>query len=207
MYLLLDLKTYYFQNLILSTLVLGVLVIAVLTTVLFKPKSILYFLGKLLHYPVFYILILLIVGGVGFYIFKANTAPILYLNAEQTNNRESSKLKELQAKGFKNFQTIGVYLLDIRSRKDFAASHLKGSTSQPAESAAVLTYPLEKVDIIVYSTEKDSESAKKVGEQILKNGEKVKSTYKNPVGQVIVVTDGFEGLKSLGLETEKGAWD
>jgi len=97
--------------------------------------------------------------------------------------------------------------LDVRTRKEFAVEHLRGSVSAPAEIAAKDQYPIEKVDVIVYSAESRFDEARKVADAVKKNGDLVKGAYKEKVGTIYVVRDGFEGLKAAGLATEPGIWD
>jgi len=140
------------------------------------------------------------------YLFYYYNQPVRIVTASQFKLEKGKDIRELQQNGG-TWDTVGLYLLDVRSRSEYAVEHLKASASLPAERAANESYPIEKVDIAVYSTNDKFEEARKVADAIKRNGYSIKAKYKDKIGKIYVIKDGFEGLKKAGLATQSGGWN
>ncbi len=150
------------------------------------------------------VITLLVVVGVGYVAYDFYFRPVRVVSAWQFNLERSGAIKKLQDEGLVAWPKAKIYLLDLRSRESYAKDHLVGSESLPADRAVTEFYPIENVTMIIYSS--NFNEARKVAEGIVKNGQSGKINYENP-GQVIIIKDGFEGLKGAGLKTESGIWD
>lgn len=150
------------------------------------------------------VIVLLVVFGVGYVAYDFYSRPVRVVSAWQFKLERGGAIKKLQNEGLVAWPKAKIYLLDLRSRESYAKDHLVGSESLPADRAVTEFYPIENVTMIIYSS--NFNEARKVAEGIVKNGQSGKINYENP-GQVIIIKDGFEGLKGAGLKTESGEWD
>jgi len=150
------------------------------------------------------VVLIAIFGACVYYYFSQ---PVRIVSAAQFKLEKGGAISELQQRGFSSWEAISLLLLDVRSRQEYATEHLKGSASSPVEIAVREVYPKEEVDIVVYSAASRFDEARKTADSIKKNGNLVKDRYKERVGKIYVIRDGFEGLKKAGLATEVGIWD
>lgn len=150
------------------------------------------------------VITLLIVVGVVYVAYDFYFRPVRVVSAWQFRLERSGAIKKLQDEGLVAWPKAKIYLLDLRSRESYAKNHLVGSESLPADRAVTEFYPIENVTMIIYSS--NFNEARKVAEGIVKNGQSGKISYEKP-GQVIIIKDGFDGLKGAGLKTESGIWD
>jgi rhodanese-related sulfurtransferase len=141
------------------------------------------------------------------YVCYSFSQPVRIVSAVQFKLEKGGQIKELQQKGLSGWQEAGVYLLDIRTRDEYATDHLVGSASSPAEIAAKEKYPIKNVDVVVYSTSPRFAQARRTADAIRKNGESVKRRDRVQFGKIYIIRDGFEGLKKAGLISEEGIWD
>ena len=151
-------------------------------------------------------LVLLIVAGGGYFAYDFFYRPVRIVNAWQLKIEQGGKLTKLQKGGLAVWPNAKIYLLDIRSRETYAAEHLVGSESLPANRAKQEFYPLEDTVVVVYSSEFNFEDSKKVADAMIKNGKSGIVKIKKP-GKVYVIKNGFEGLRASGLKIEEGGWD
>ncbi|MEX0621955.1 MAG: rhodanese-like domain-containing protein [Candidatus Woykebacteria bacterium] len=143
---------------------------------------------------------------VGYFAYDFFFRPVRVVSAWQLRLEQGAKIKELQEGGLAVWPTAKIYLLDVRSRDDYAKEHLRGSGSLPANRAEDEFYPIEDVVVVVYSGQHGYDLAKGAADDIWQNGQSGRVNYKNQ-GKIYVVKDGFEGLKNSGLTTEEGEWD
>ena len=128
------------------------------------------------------------------------------MTASELKNQYSQELSLLQNKGLGYSDKAGIYLLDIRSRDDYNLEHFKGSSSTPAERAIKNVYP-QLNQIIIVAKASEINKAREVASAIkAKEGDRVVSGSES-FGKIYIITDGYEGLKKAGLETEVGIWD
>ena len=153
------------------------------------------------------ILIGLAMVGASYLAYDFFVQPVRIVGAAQFKLEKGESIHQLQTKGASSWQQAKIYLLDVRSRTEYAKDHLVGSESLPAERAINEAYPIEGVAVAVYSDKSGLDEARKVADAIIKNGESGKVKYKEEIGKIFVIKDGFEGLKNSGLKTEVGGWD
>ena len=153
------------------------------------------------------ILIGLAMVGASYLAYDFFVQPVRIVGAAQFKLEKGENIHQLQTKGASSWQQAKIYLLDVRSRTEYAKDHLVGSESLPAERAINEAYPIEGVAVAVYSNKSGLDEARKVADAIIKNGESGKVKYKEEIGKIFVIKDGFEGLKNSGLKTEVGEWD
>ena len=147
---------------------------------------------------------MIVVVGVGYVAYDFYFRPVRVVSAWQFNLERGGVIKKLQNEGLAAWPKAKIYLLDLRSREFYAEDHLVGSESLPADRAVTEFYPIENVTMIIYSS--NFNETREVVEGIVKKGQSGKINYENP-GQIIIIKDGFEGLKGAGLKTESGEWD
>ena len=135
----------------------------------------------------------------GFYVYYYINQPVRIITAAQLK-LEKGRAIELTQQGPSGRSKADFYLLDVRSRSEYAVEHLKGSASVPAETA-IKQSPVSKLDVVVYSTASRFDEARKVANVIKKKGSK------GMIGKIYLIKDGFEGLEKAGLLTESGIWD
>jgi len=148
-----------------------------------------------------------IISVTGIYYIYTSRQQVRILSAAQFKEQHSEAIKLIQEKGLGASSEAKLYLLDIRSRDDYAKDHLVGSASEPAQKAISTVYPIEKIDLVIYSKDSEFSQARQIADSVKRNGELAKDDYKDKMGKIYVVKDGFEGLKNAGLATETGGWD
>ena len=137
---------------------------------------------------------------------KLAREPIKVVTASELKNQYSQELSLLANKGLGYSDKAGVYLLDIRSRDDYNLEHLKGSSSKPAEKAVKNVYP-QKNQLVIVARESEMKTAREVAEAIKAKEGGSPVVGGKSFGKIYIITDGYEGLKKAGLETEVGIWD
>lgn len=152
------------------------------------------------------ILIGLAMVGASYLAYDFFFQPVRIVRAAQFKFEKGKDIKELQQRKLGSTQKSEVALVDIRSRSEYAIEHLKGSASLPAELVVKRNLKVN-LDIAVYSSADEFEEARRVAEAIRKNAESTQNKYKEKIGKIYVISDGYEGLKNAGLITESGAWD
>ena len=153
------------------------------------------------------ILIGLAMIGASYLVYDFFVQPVRIVEAARFKLEKGENIHQLQTKGASSWQQAKIYLLDVRSRTEYAKGHLVGSESLPAERAINEAYPIEGVAVAVYSDKSGLDEARKVADAIIKNGESGKVKYDKKIGRIYVIKDGYEGLKKAGLSTESGGWD
>jgi rhodanese-related sulfurtransferase len=142
------------------------------------------------------------------YLFYYFDQPVRIVTATQFRLEKSQTLKRLQQRGLIAWKNTGLYLLDVRSRDEYAKGHLKASESLPVERAVKEAYPpIKGLDIVIFSANARPEEAQIVANAIKKRGEKMENIDREKFGTIYIISDGFEGLENAGLITEKGVWD
>lgn len=192
----------------LVVLIIAQVILFCIAPVLFKlfealPKRI----GFISHYPrrtlaVLVVLLILIFGSYVYYYFNQ---PVRIVTAAQLKLEKGRVVNKLQDKGLSSWVENRIYFLDIRSPEEYAAGHLKGSSSLPAERVAQEMYPMGKIDLVIYSTSSRFDEVRKAADSIEKKAKL--SQYKGKSGKIYLIKDGFEGLEKAGLLTEFGIWD
>lgn len=159
-----------------------------------------------MRFPIFAlgVLVAIFIG----YLFYYFDQPVRIVTATQFKLEKSQTIKRLQQRGLAAWPDTGLYLLDVRSRDEYAKGHLKASESLPLERAIKEAYPpIKGLDIVVFSANARPEEAQIVVNAIKKRGEKMENIDKEKFGTIYIISDGFEGLENAGLVTEKGVWD
>lgn len=138
-------------------------------------------------------LVVMILGGG--YLFYLQGRPQI-VSVGELNSTEGESLDYIQGEELDYFiiRNSDMYILDVRSEKDYTEEHVKGAFSVPIEEVRQgFSLPTDR-KITVYSSEDNLGEAREAA-NIFQGQVKVK---------VYVVKGGFENLKSQGLETEEG---
>jgi len=152
------------------------------------------------------ILSLLLVTMVAFaYYYYLTSQSLIVTSAVNFSREKATNLKILESKGLAGFEEAGIYLLDVRSREDYAKGHIRGSESKPADRALKEVGLGNKVDLVVYSSAENFVQAKGVAQAVERQRESTEEQYEP--GKVYLIRDGYEGLKKAGLLVEVGEWD
>lgn len=122
------------------------------------------------------------------------------VTASQLQSEKAVGLAAIQSKGIMSYRQAGLYLLDLRNFNDFTTDNINGSSNKPVEKAKQEQSLFDGVDLVIYSYANDLTGAQEAAAAITKNSQQNLELYKNP-GKVIIVKDGYEGLKNLGLLT------
>ena len=152
-------------------------------------------------------IIVILVAIFGAYVYYSFSQPVRIVFAGQLRIERLNALKQVQSDDATVSDNSGIYLLDIRSRKEYAVEHLKQSDNKPADRNAAGMAPLDGVDLVIYSTGSRFTEARRVADVIKKHEALLKGKYTKKPGKVYIVRDGFEGLKKAGLATESGGFD
>ncbi len=150
---------------------------------------------------------LLLVGSYFLYQVYQEGRLVKILSAAEFKEKKFESIQLIQREGLSGSERAKLYLLDIRSREDYAREHLVGSASLPADRATKEMYPIEETDLAIYSVNSEFGKARRVADAIKENGDSIKYKYQEKIGKIYVISDGFEGLKNAGLATESGVWD
>ena len=143
------------------------------------------------------IIIVILIGAVGYYYYTI-TRPIV-ISAADFKIEEQSSLDELKHSSMKSRYEAQIFLIDIRTQKDFFDSHLFGSFNVPIEySESQNIEPFRDRIVAVYSWKDKYDEGYSVAKFI---------KDKNVTKKVYLISDGFEGLMEVGIDTETGITD
>ena len=143
------------------------------------------------------IIIVILIGAVGYYYYTI-TRPIV-ISAADFKIEEQSSLDELKHSSMKSRYEAQIFLIDIRTQKDFFDSHLFGSFNVPIEySESQNIEPFRDRIVAVYSWKDKYDEGYSVAKFI---------KDKNVTKKVYLISDGFEGLMEVGIDTETGIPD
>lgn len=152
------------------------------------------------------LLLALAIFGAGFVAYDFFLRPVRILSSSQLKLEKGRVIEKLQQGSLGDFTKVGIAILDVRSRGEYAQDHLVNSASLPA-GRAVNMVPLDGVVLVIYSSSSQFAQARLVADSMRKNVRFAKGEYKKGQGRIFVVKDGFEGLKEAGFVTTPGIWD
>ncbi|MBI4811989.1 hypothetical protein HY798_00855 [Candidatus Falkowbacteria bacterium] len=156
--------------------------------------------------------ILILVCGAAFYysfFFKSRlvqrtVSVVRIVSSEQLQEREIENISILIGDDPAWYKKTRLLFLDVRSGEEYVKEHLKNSMSLPVDKMQQFLQP-EEVSLAVYSSRDELLEAEKVAGYLdQKNRDFGRAGM---VGEIYLIGDGFEGLKSAGLPTESGFFD
>ena len=132
--------------------------------------------------------------------------PLKIVSSTEFVKVKSASLKELQSQGYGSWDSVGLLLIDLRSKDQFNLEHIKGSGQFEFAKVSKDLGFVKGVDVVLIVSKNNIQKAKDLA-QSLKNNRIENGNFESQTEKIYLISDGYEGLKSANLELEKGGWD
>lgn len=133
--------------------------------------------------------------------------PIKVVSATEFVKVKSASLKMLQSQGYGSWDSVGLLLIDLRSKDQFNLEHIKGSGQYDFAKVSKNIGFVKGVDFVLIVNKNDVLKAKDLAQSLKNNRLENGNLSDYQTEKIYVISDGYEGLKAANLEVEKGGWD